>query len=156
MTLTHVNPSTMHQNPYFSQATLVDGGRLLFIGEQNGVDASGEIVPGGAGPQAAQAVEQVKTILADVGADTSAVAKLTVYYSKDVALDDVFGPAIERWGTQPTAITVLQVYALGREGAVVGIEAVVSLPSLDAPLVEDHTLPSSVIGIAQPEPHANE
>jgi hypothetical protein len=47
MTLAHVNPSTMHRSPYFSQATLVDGGRLLFIGEQNGVDASGEIVEGG-------------------------------------------------------------------------------------------------------------
>src|SRR5687767_338740 len=108
MTLTHVNPSTMHKNPYFSQATLVDGGRMLFIGEQNGVDTSGQIVAGGAGPQAAQAVEQLKAILADVGADTSAVAKLTVYFSKDVTLDEVFGPAIERWGTQPTAITVLQ------------------------------------------------
>lgn len=153
MTLTHVNPSTMHRNPYFSQATLVDGGRLLFIGEQNGVDASGEIVAGGAGPQAAQAVEQLKTILDDVGVDTSAVAKLTVYFSKDVTLDDVFGPAIERWGTQPTAITVLQVYALARPDALVGIEAVVNLPALDA---VEHTLPSSVIGIAQPAPPLNE
>jgi enamine deaminase RidA (YjgF/YER057c/UK114 family) len=153
MTLTHVNPSTMHKNPYFSQATLVDGGRLLFIGEQNGVDAAGEIVAGGGGPQAAQAVDQLKAILADVGADTSAVAKLTVYFSRDVTLDEVFGPAIERWGTQPTAITVLQVYALARPDALVGIEAVVNLPALDA---VEHTLPSSVIGIAQPELHSTE
>jgi 2-iminobutanoate/2-iminopropanoate deaminase len=153
MTLAHVNPSTMHRSPYFSQATLVDGGRLLFIGEQNGVDASGEIVEGGAGAQAAQAVEQVKAVLAEVGADTSAVAKLTVYFSKDVTLDEVFGPAIERWGTQPTAITVLQVHALGRAGALVGIEAVVSLPPLDA---VDHTLPSSVVGGFQPAPTAGE
>jgi hypothetical protein len=88
-----------------------------------------------------------------VGADTSAVAKLTVYFSKDVTLDEVFGPAIERWGTQPTAITVLQVHALGRAGALVGIEAVVSLPPLDA---VDHTLPSSVVGGFQPAPTAGE
>ena len=156
MTLTHVNPSTMHKNPYFSQATLVDGGRLLFIGEQNGVDASGQIVDGGAGPQAAQAIEQVKAILADVGADTSAVAKLTVYFARDVELNDILGPAMQSWGTQPTAITVLQVYALGREGALVGIEAIVNLPPLEVPDGVEHTLPSSVIGIAQPEPHANE
>ena len=141
MALSHINPKTMHHNPYFSQATLVDGGRLLYIGEQNGVDADGAIVPGGAGAQAAQAVEQLKLILADVGVDTSAVAKLTVYFSRDVTLDDVFGPAIERWGTQPTAITVLQVYALARADALVGIEAVVCLPELD-----DHELPSSVVG----------
>lgn len=142
MTLSHINPETMHHNPYFSQATIVDGGRIMFIGEQNGVDADGAIVPGGAGAQAAQAVEQLKLVLADVGVDTSAVAKLTVYFARDVALDDVFGPAIQSWGSQPTAITVLQVYALGREGALVGVEAVVNLPGLD----QDHELPSSVVG----------
>ncbi|SFN39054.1 RidA family protein [Mycetocola miduiensis] len=144
MTLSHVNPSTMHQNPYFSQATLVDGGRLLFIGEQNGVDASGEIVAGGAVAQAVQAVEQVKAILAEVGADTSAVAKLTVYFSRDVEVNDIIGPAMQSWGANPTAITVLQIHALGRAGALVGIEAVVSLPPLD--VAADHTLPSSVVG----------
>jgi 2-iminobutanoate/2-iminopropanoate deaminase len=144
MTLTHVNPSTMHRNPYFSQATLVDGGRLLFIGEQNGVDTAGEIVPGGATAQTVQAIEQVKAILADIGADTSDVAKLTVYFARDVEVNDIIGPAMQGWGPHPTAITVLQVYALGRAGALVGIEAVVSLPSLDA----DHTLPSSVVGTA--------
>ena len=141
MTLSHVNPSTMHHNPAFSQATLVEGGRILFIGEQNGVDGTGAIVPGGAGAQASQAVEQVKKILAEVGVDTSAVAKLTVYFSREVQLDDIIGPAMQSWGRQPTAITVLQVYALGRAEALVGIEAVVALPELD-----DHELPSSVIG----------
>ncbi|MET1052318.1 MAG: RidA family protein [Mycetocola sp.] len=142
MTLTHINPGSMHHNPYFSQATLVDGGRLLFIGEQNGVDASGEIVAGGAAAQAIQAIEQVKLILADVGADTSAVAKLTVYFARDVELDEIIGPAMQNWGPHPTAITVLQVHALGRAGALVGIEAVVALPSVE---MLDHDLPSSVV-----------
>ena len=141
MALSHINPKTMHHNPYFSQATLVDSGRLLFIGEQNGVDADGAIVPGGAVAQAVQAVEQVKAILADVGADTSAVAKLTVYVGKDVELDDVIGPAMQSWGAHPTAITVLKVHALGRAGALIGIEAVACLPELD-----EHELPSSVVG----------
>ncbi|MET1051712.1 MAG: RidA family protein [Mycetocola sp.] len=153
MTLSHVNPSTMHRNPYFSQATLVDGGRLLFIGEQNGVDVSGEIVEGGAVAQAVQAIEQVKAILAEVGADTSAVAKLTVYFSRDVEVNDIIGPAMQSWGPNPTAITVLQVHALGRAGALVGIEAVVSLPPLD---VADHTLPSSVVGGSDPVPQRPE
>ncbi|MBG6237315.1 enamine deaminase RidA (YjgF/YER057c/UK114 family) [Mycetocola sp. CAN_C7] len=143
MALTHINPGSMHHNPHFSQAILVEGGRLLFIGEQNGVDASGEIVAGGAAAQAAQAIEQVKLVLADVGADTSAVAKLTVYFARDVELDDIIGPAMQSWGPHPTAITVLQVHALGRAGALVGIEAVVNLPAIDA---VDHELPSSVIG----------
>jgi len=49
MTITHINPDSMHKNPAFSQAVLVEGGRTLYIGEQNGVDDSGAIVAGGTG-----------------------------------------------------------------------------------------------------------
>lgn len=127
MTITHVNPDTMHKNPYFSQAVLVEGGRTLYIGEQNGVDESGAIVPGGAKAQALAALGQVKKILAEVGADQSNVVRLTVYYSRETPLDPIFEASNEAWGNHPTAITVLQVHALGREGALVGIEAVAAL-----------------------------
>ena len=124
MTITHVNPETMHKNPYFSQAVLVEGGRTLYIGEQNGVDDAGAIVPGGAKAQALAALDQVKRILTDVGADQSNVVRLTVYFSKETTLDPIFEASNESWGDHPTAITVLQVHALGREDALVGIEAV--------------------------------
>lgn len=127
MTITHVNPDTMHKNPYFSQAVLAEGGRTLYIGEQNGVDQSGAIVPGGAKAQAIAALDQVKKILAEVGADQSNVVRLTVYYSRETPLDPIFEASNEAWGNHPTAITVLQVHALGREGALVGIEAVAVL-----------------------------
>jgi 2-iminobutanoate/2-iminopropanoate deaminase len=48
MTITHINPVTLHRNPVFSQGTLAGGGRTLYIGEQNGTDAAGAIVEGGA------------------------------------------------------------------------------------------------------------
>lgn len=127
MTITHVNPGSMHKNPYFSQAVLAEGGRTLYIGEQNGVDETGAIVPGGAKAQALAALDQVKKILAEVGADQSNVVRLTVYYSRETPLDPIFEASNEAWGNHPTAITVLQVHALGREGALVGIEAVAVL-----------------------------
>lgn len=127
MTITHVNPETMHSNPAFSQAVLVEGGRTLYIGEQNGVDDAGAIVPGGAKPQALAALDQVKRILADVGGDQSNVVRLTVYFSKDTELGPIFEASNEAWGNHPTAITVVQVHALGREGALVGIEAIAVL-----------------------------
>jgi len=41
MTITHINPATLHRNPVFSQGTLAEGGRTLYVGEQNGTDAGG-------------------------------------------------------------------------------------------------------------------
>lgn len=124
MTITHINPATMHSNPAFSQGVLVEGGRTLYIGEQNGVDAAGAIVAGGAAAQMTAALEQVKKVLADVGADQSNVVRLTVYFSRETTFEEIFPASQEAWGHHPTAITVLQVYALGRPGALVGIEAV--------------------------------
>jgi enamine deaminase RidA (YjgF/YER057c/UK114 family) len=127
MTITHINPDTMHKNPVFSQAVLVEGGRTLYVGEQNGVDATGAIVPGGAKAQAVAALEQIKLVLAEVGADQSNVVRMTVYYPKDVTLDEIFAASGEAWGDYPTAITVLQVHAMGRPDALVGIEVVASV-----------------------------
>ena len=42
MKITHVNPDSMLKNPAFSQAVVVeDAKKIVYIGEQNGVDASG-------------------------------------------------------------------------------------------------------------------
>ncbi|MGX5682107.1 RidA family protein [Schumannella luteola] len=124
MTIAHINPGTMHRNPAFSQAVLVESGRTLYIGEQNGVDENGAIVPGGAKAQCVAALEQIKLVLADVGADQSNVVRLTVYYDRNTELQPLFEASEEVWGNHPTAITVLQVYAMGRPDACVGIEAV--------------------------------
>lgn len=124
MTITHINPATLHRNPVFSQGTLAEGGRTLYVGEQNGTDAGGAIVEGGALAQAAQALRNVLTVLAEVGADASNVVKLTIYFDRDTTLDEIFAASAEVWGMNPTAVTVLQVHALGRAGAHVGIEAI--------------------------------
>ena len=127
MTITHINPESMHRNPAFSQAVLVEGGRTPYVGEQNGVDASGALVPGGAHAEAVAALEQIKLVLASVGADQSNVVKMTVYYPKEASLGEIFAASGEAWGDYPTAITVLQVHAMGRPGALVGIEVIASV-----------------------------
>lgn len=124
MTITHINPGTMHHNPAFSQGVLADGGRTLYIGEQNGVDRDGAIVPGGTREQTAAALEQVKLVLAEVGADQSNVVRMTIYLAPDADLMEGFAASNEVWGDHPTAITVLRLAGLGRPDALVGIEAV--------------------------------
>jgi enamine deaminase RidA (YjgF/YER057c/UK114 family) len=124
MTITHINPGTMHRNPAFSQGVLAEGGRTLYIGEQNGVDEHGAIVPGGTREQTAAALEQIKLVLADVGADQSNVVRMTIYLAPDADLMEGFAASNDVWGDHPTAITVLRLAGLGRPNALVGIEAV--------------------------------
>src|SRR6187402_399567 len=107
MTITHINPDSMHKNPAFSQAVLVEGGRTLYIGEQNGVDDAGAIVEGGTGPQTVAAYGQIKKILAEVGGDQTNVVRLVIYLAPDASVEEGFAASGEAWGDYPTAITVV-------------------------------------------------
>ena len=126
MTVTHINPATLHRNPAFSQATLVEGGRTLYIGEQNGTDDTGAI-SGDFAAQTRQAFTNVLAILAEVGADQTSVAKLTIYVKLGESVQDGFAASGDVWGRHATAITVIPVPALGRPEALVGIEAIASV-----------------------------
>lgn len=126
MSITHINPAALHTNPAFSQATLVEGGRTLYIGEQNGTDAEGAI-SGDFAAQTRQAFSNVLAILEEVGADQSAVAKLTVYFKAGESVQEGFAASGDVWGQHATAITVIPVPALGRPEALVGIEAIANV-----------------------------
>jgi 2-iminobutanoate/2-iminopropanoate deaminase len=126
MTVTHINPAALHTNPAFSQATLVEGGRTLYIGEQNGTDASGAIT-GDFAAQTRQAFSNILAILQEVGADQTAVAKLTIFLKEGESIQEGFAASGDVWGRNATAITVIPVPALGRPEALVGIEAIASV-----------------------------
>jgi enamine deaminase RidA (YjgF/YER057c/UK114 family) len=129
MTLTHVNPDTMHTNPAFSQGVLVEGpGSLLVVGGQNGVDATGRIVSADAGEQCGQALQNVLTVLESVGCTQADVARLAIYLADGVDLTAAYAAAQTVWGPHPTAITVLFVSHLGPDGALVEIEALAQVP----------------------------
>jgi len=128
MEITHVNPSTLHTNPAFSQGVLVRGGHdTLYVGGQNGTDASGAIVAGGLGPQTEQALANVLAVLAEAGADQSNVVRLAVYLVEGESVDEGYAASGRVWGPNPTALTVLLVPSLGRPDALVEIEAVAVL-----------------------------
>ena len=126
MTITHINPATLHTNPAFSQATLVEGGRTLYIGEQNGTDSEGTI-SGDFGAQTRQALSNIIACLTEVGADQSAVAKLTIFFKQGESVQEGLAASGDVWGRFPTAITVIPVPALGRPEALVGIEAIANV-----------------------------
>jgi len=126
VSLTHLNPASLHRNPAFSQGVVAPAGRTLYVGEQNGTDAEGALVDGLAA-QTAQALRNVLAVLEEAGATAADVAKLTIYLDASVDANDAFRASAEVWGMRPTAVTVLKVAALGRPGALVGVEAVAAL-----------------------------
>ena len=125
--VTHLNPPGLHTNPAFSQGTIVETGRTLYVGGQNGTDAEGAIVEGGIAAQTAQALRNVLAVLAEAGAGPQDVARLAIYLAPDADLMEGFAVVGEVWGPHPAAVTVLRV-GIGRPGALVEIEAVAALP----------------------------
>ena len=126
-TVTHINPPDLHVSPVFSQGTVCEAGRTLYVGGQNGTDHNGEIT-GDIAQQTAQAMQNVLSVLTAAGAGPEHVARLAVYLAADADLDAAYGAAMEVWGSHPTAVTVLRVAALGRPEALIEIEATAALP----------------------------
>jgi 2-iminobutanoate/2-iminopropanoate deaminase len=126
--VTHVNPDRLHKNPAFSQGTIVETGRLLIVGGQNGTDAEGNIT-GDAVTQSKQALQNVLTVLEAAGAGPEDVARLGIYVAEGVDINEAYQEAGKVWGPHPTAIVVLRVAGLGRPEALVEIEAIAALPS---------------------------
>lgn len=129
MALTHVNPATLHRNPAFSQGVVIEpGSRLLIVGGQNGVDATGAVVGRGLGEQTVQALRNVLTILHEVGATQEDVARLTIHLVAGSDVRAAFEASREVWGPHATAVTVLMVASLGRPECLVEIDALAAVP----------------------------
>jgi len=127
-TITHINPEALHTNPAFSQATLAEAGRTLYIGGQNGTDGTGAIVAGGIAEQTAQALRNVLAVLEAAKAGPENVAKLNIYLAADADVNAGYAASREVWGDRPTAITVLRVAGIGRPDALVEIDAIAVIP----------------------------
>ena len=129
MDIIHLNPETLHRNPAFSQGVLaVNPGKLLVIGGQNGVDASGQLVSDDFGAQTEQALRNLLEVLKAAGAAQENVIKLTIFMAAGQSIQAGFQASRIVWGNHATAISVLIVAGLGRPGALVEIEALAALP----------------------------
>jgi enamine deaminase RidA (YjgF/YER057c/UK114 family) len=128
--LTHINPESMHANPAFTWAVRVAAGSdLVFIGGQNGVDASGQVVGPDIASQTKQALRNLLTVLDAAGAKPEDVVKWTILTKEGESLQDGFAAFGEVWGQRPNppAITGAFVAGLAVPGAVVEIEAVAAI-----------------------------
>lgn len=123
MEITHLNPDALFTNPAFSQGVLVrNASTTLYVGGQNGTDASGAIVEGGLRGQTEQALRNVLAVLAEAGADQTNVVRMAVYLVDGQSFEEGFAASVSVWGMHPTAITGFTVAGLARPDALVEIE----------------------------------
>jgi 2-iminobutanoate/2-iminopropanoate deaminase len=114
----------------YSQAMV--GGGLVFVAGNLGVDpASGELVDGGAGAQATQAVANLAAVLAAAGSSLDRVLKTTIFLV-DMADFSAVNEAYARAFPEPyPARSTVAVAALPRDGRV-EIECVALTGDADA------------------------
>ena len=126
MGVRHINPEGLHRSPAFSQAVVVDQpARTLYIGGQNGVDATGKIVGATLAEQAEQAFRNLATILESEGASLANIVHWTIAVVDGQTVDDGVAAFQQVWNPAdpPPAITVHFVAGLA-PGFVVEIDAV--------------------------------
>jgi 2-iminobutanoate/2-iminopropanoate deaminase len=130
MAITHLNPASLHNNPAFSQGTVIPAGSsIIVVGGQNGIGPDGEVVGDSIGAQTEQAMRNLLAVLAEAGAKPADVAKLTIYLVEGVDINEGFAASRAVWGDHPTAISGVFVRGLARPDWLVEVEAIAAVPA---------------------------
>lgn len=127
MTRRPVNPASMHSNPAFSQAMVVESPtKTIYVGGQNGVDADGQVVGDTLGAQSAQAFANLSTVLAEEGAALKDVVTWTIALVDGHPIEEGLGAFQAVWdpADTPPAISVYLVNAFARPDVLVEISAI--------------------------------
>jgi enamine deaminase RidA (YjgF/YER057c/UK114 family) len=128
LSITHVNPDGMHNNPAFSQAVTVEGNaKTIYVGGQNAVGPDGTIVgEGDLGAQVVQTLKNLETVLAAAGATRQDVMKWTIFVLQGQDLMTGFAAFQKQWGPmeKAPAISAAFVAGLANPAYLVEIEAV--------------------------------
>lgn len=124
-----INPESMYPSVHFgfSHATESTDGKLIHLAGQVAWNASGELIgEGDIEAQAKQALQNLKTVLAEVGATPADVVRLRTYIvnHKPEYLEPVCGAIAEFYGQEaPAANTLVGVQSLALPELLIEIEA---------------------------------
>ncbi len=113
--VSYLNPEGLHRNPAYSQAVAVTGNvRTVYVGGQNAVDASGNIVgKGDLRAQAEQVFKNLEIALAAGGARLEHVVKWNIYVVQGQPLQPGFEAFQKAWGNRPNPPVITGVYVFG-------------------------------------------
>ena len=134
MTVTAINPESLHRNPAFSQAIAIDGPhRTVYVGGQNAVDVDGNVVGrDDVAAQAGQVACNLQAALEAAGATMDDVVKLTVYLVEPNSAFPAYEAFQRVWGmpANPPTISLLYVSGLFQPDFLLEVDAVAVLPRI--------------------------
>ena len=128
---TFINPEGVFDpSPIYSHVAIAPPGRVAFFAGQWGASVDGTLVSEEFEPQVAQALANVRAVLAGAGLEPRHVARVTHYV---VGLDDERRASLHRqmgatWAGSRPASTLLGVARLAREGMLYEIDIAAVLP----------------------------
>ena len=128
--ITRVNPDTLHRNPAYTQAAIVDSSaRYVYVGGQNAVNAQGEIVGDNLADQTVQAIKNVVAALEACGASLKDVFKMTIYIVQGQPIQEGFMATqqFQELSTHPPTISGIFVAGLAHPAFLIEIEAVAAI-----------------------------
>ena len=129
-----LNPDNLPKNPAFSQGVMITGpGRTIYVGGQNAVDASGNVVgKGDLKAQTERALDNLEAVLAAGGARLEHVVKLDIHLLTGQSVQkgfEAYQPRAAAFRGRPPAVTVTYVAGLGRPDSLVEIDAIAVVPA---------------------------
>ena len=128
----HLNPEGLHKNPAYSQAVVTTGDvKTAYVGGQNAVDVSGEVIgKGDIKAQAEQIFKNLERALAGGGARLDQVIKWNIYVLEGQPPQPAFEVFQRVWGNRsnPPLITLLFVSGLAQPDYLMEVDAVAVLP----------------------------
>lgn len=133
MQKTILNPETLAPPRGYANGILTQGGRVLFLAGQTGMDATGKIAnPFDLIDQFRKTLENIQTILREAGGSMTDIVKLTIYVTDKRAyhaqrsrIGEVYR---EYFGKYFPAMTFIEVQGLYDQNAMIEIEGIAVIP----------------------------
>ena len=130
--VSYVNPEGLHKNPAFTNVVVVEGpAKTVYVGGQDSVDASGNIVgKGDIAAQTEQVLANLRAALAAGGASPEHVIKWNLLVAEGQSLEAGFSAFRRAWPETPNppAITFAFVAGLAHPDYLVEIDVVAVVP----------------------------
>jgi len=130
MEITLLQPAGLVASPAFSHVAVVPAGATtIYVGGQNGVDATGAVVSSDVAAQSSRAIDNASIALEAAGASLADVVQWTVLIAADADLRAAYGaiaPRLARDGAPPLVIAA-RVTALAVPGALIEVSAIAAV-----------------------------
>jgi enamine deaminase RidA (YjgF/YER057c/UK114 family) len=128
----YINPDTLNKNPAFTNVIVVTGAvKTIYVGGQDAVDASGNIIgKGDLKAQAEQVLKNIQAALEAGGAQLEHVVKWNLYVVQGQPLAPGFEVFQRVWGMRPNppAITGMYVAGLAHPDFLMEMDAIAVVP----------------------------